>query len=79
MIKNIAFDFGGVIFDLDYDGAIETFKSIGLADADQRLDRYHQRGFFEDLESGRITPETALRYSIHEEALTRRLELESLL
>ena len=57
MIKNIAFDFGGVIFDLDYDGAIETFKSIGLADADQRLDRYHQRGFFEDLESGRITPD----------------------
>ncbi|MBR1800126.1 MAG: HAD family phosphatase [Bacteroidaceae bacterium] len=57
MIKNIAFDFGGVIFDIDYDGAIETFKGIGLADADQRLDRYHQRGFFEDLESGRITPD----------------------
>lgn len=57
MIKNIAFDFGGVLFDLDYDGAIETFKSIGLADAEQRLDRYHQRGVFEDLESGRITPD----------------------
>lgn len=57
MIKNIAFDFGGVIFDLAYENAVETFKRIGLADAEQRLDRYHQRGFFEDLECGRITPD----------------------
>lgn len=57
MIKNIAFDFGGVIFNLDYEGAVESFKRIGLADADQRLDRYHQRGIFEELESGRIRPD----------------------
>ena len=57
MIKNIAFDFGGVLFDLDYEGAIATFKKIGLADAEQRLDRYHQRGVFELLESGRISPD----------------------
>lgn len=57
MIKNIAFDFGGVLFDLDYEGAIETFKKIGLADAEQRLDRFHQRGVFELLESGRISPD----------------------
>lgn len=55
MIKNIAFDFGGVIFDLSWENAVETFKKIGLADAADRLDRYHQRGFFEDLECGRIT------------------------
>ena len=55
MIKNVVFDFGGVLFDLDYDGAVEAFRKIGLVDADQRLDRYHQRGMFEDLESGRIT------------------------
>ena len=55
MIKNIAFDFGGVLFDLDYEGAIRTFERLGLPDAAQRLDRYHQRGIFEDLESGRIT------------------------
>ena len=56
MIKNIAFDFGGVIFDLDYEGAIAAFRQMGLPDAAQRLDRYHQRGIFEDLESGRIEP-----------------------
>ncbi|MCR5180423.1 MAG: HAD family phosphatase [Bacteroidaceae bacterium] len=55
MIRNIAFDFGGVLFDLAYEGAIETFRAIGLEDADQRLDRYHQRGVFELLESGRIS------------------------
>lgn len=54
MIRNIAFDFGGVLFDLAYEHAVETFKAIGLVDADLRLDRYHQRGVFELLESGRI-------------------------
>ncbi len=57
MIKNIAFDFGGVLFDLDYDSAVITFQNIGLSDAAQRLDRYHQRGVFEDLESGKISPD----------------------
>lgn len=57
MIKNIVFDFGGVIFDLAYEQAVESFRRIGLADADQRLDRYHQRGIFEQLESGLITPD----------------------
>lgn len=55
MIKNIVFDFGGVIFDLAYEQAVESFRRIGLTDADQRLDRYHQRGIFEELESGRIS------------------------
>lgn len=57
MIKNIAFDFGGVLFDLDYEGAIVTFHKIGLQDAEQRLDRYHQRGVFEQLECGHISPD----------------------
>ena len=61
MIKNIAFDFGGVLFDLDYDGAIVTFKQLGLADADQRLDRFHQRGIFEALECGRSDRDTFRR------------------
>lgn len=57
MIHNVVFDFGGVIFDLDYDGAVAAFKRMGLADADKRLDRFHQRGVFEQLELGRITTE----------------------
>ena len=57
MIKTIVFDFGGVIFDLDRDGAVQAFKRIGLSDADVRLDKYHQRGIFQLLEEGRLTPD----------------------
>ena len=57
MIKNIVFDFGGVLFDLSWEGAVERFRAIGLEDAAQRLDRYHQRGIFELLESGQSPPD----------------------
>lgn len=55
MIKNIVFDFGGVIFNLSYEGALASFTAIGLPDAAHALDRYHQRGIFEELESGRMS------------------------
>ena len=56
-IKNIAFDFGGVVVALSLQGAIKAFEKIGVKDASQRLDAFHQTGVFEDLESGRITME----------------------
>lgn len=58
MIKNIFFDFGGVLFDLLTDRAIERFGQIGLPDASQRLDKYQQRGIFAELETGAIPMET---------------------
>ena len=56
-IKNIAFDFGGVVLALSLEGAIKTFERIGVKDARQRLDAFHQKGVFEDLEAGRISME----------------------
>ena len=56
-IKNIIFDFGGVIADLSWEGAVESFREIGLSNADQILDKYHQTGFFQDMEEGHITPD----------------------
>ena len=56
-IKNIAFDFGGVVLALSLEGAIKTFEKIGVKDARQRLDAFHQKGVFEDLEAGRISME----------------------
>ena len=32
MIKNIVFDFGGVIVDIDRDKAVQAFIKLGLAD-----------------------------------------------
>ena len=54
-IKNIAFDLGGVVIALSYENAIKTFEEIGLCDARQHLDAFHQHGIFGDLESGKIT------------------------
>ncbi|GAE83299.1 HAD family hydrolase [Bacteroides reticulotermitis] len=55
MIKNLVFDFGGVIVDIDRDKAVQAFIKIGLLDADTRLDKYHQTGIFQDLEEGKLT------------------------
>ena len=55
MIKNIIFDFGGVIITLDQPQAVRRFEALGLHDAAQRLDPYTQGGIFGDLEAGRIT------------------------
>lgn len=55
MIKNLVFDFGGVIADLDRQSAVDAFISIGLKDADKRLNKYHQTGIFQELEEGRIS------------------------
>lgn len=57
MIKTIAFDLGGVVVTIDQPRAVNRFKEIGLADAEQRLDPYTQMGIFGDLEHGLITAE----------------------
>ncbi|MGL4852952.1 MAG: HAD family hydrolase [Phocaeicola sp.] len=56
-IKNLIFDFGGVIVDLDREEAVKKFIQIGVSNADELLDRYHQRGIFLEVEDGRVTAE----------------------
>lgn len=55
MIKNIVFDFGGVIADISRDKAVRAFFKIGLKDAETRLDKYHQTGIFQELEEGKLS------------------------
>ena len=57
VIKNIAFDLGGVVIALSYENAIRTFEAVGLPDARQHLDAFHQHGIFGDLERGQVTEE----------------------
>ncbi|MBO4849362.1 MAG: HAD family phosphatase [Prevotella sp.] len=54
-IKNIVFDFGGVIVTLDHKQAVKKFKALGLKDAVSQLDPYTQGGIFGDLEMGKIS------------------------
>lgn len=56
-IKNIAFDFGGVVLALSYEQAVSRFEEIGLANARQHLDAFQQKGIFGALEEGSITAE----------------------
>lgn len=55
MIKNIVFDFGGVIADIDRDKAVQAFIKLGLKDAEARLDKYHQTDIFQELEEGKLS------------------------
>lgn len=54
MIKNLIFDFGGVIIDISRTNAVKRFQSIGVTNADEVLDKYHQKGIFLEVEDGRI-------------------------
>lgn len=56
-IKNIVFDFGGVIVNFSRENSVKRFVEIGVADADKLLDAYHQNGIFLEVEDGRITAE----------------------
>lgn len=58
MIRNIAFDFGGVIVDLDREEAVQAFIRLGLENADRILDKYHQTGIFQELEEGKLSEES---------------------
>jgi putative hydrolase of the HAD superfamily len=54
-IRNIIFDFGGVIYDIDYNKAVEAFSIIGIENFDLIYSKTVQNHLFENLESGLIT------------------------
>ena len=53
-IRNVIFDFGNVIVDLDREGAIRRFAAMGI-DVAGLLGTARQKGVFDDLELGRVT------------------------
>lgn len=57
MIKNIIFDFGGVIVTIDQSQAVRRFEEIGLENAAECLNPYTQSGIFGELEEGKISAE----------------------
>ena len=56
-IKNIVFDLGGVILTLNLNESIRRFREAGFSQIEEVLDPYYQRGFFLDLEEGRLEGE----------------------
>ncbi|MDR2809324.1 MAG: HAD family phosphatase [Tannerellaceae bacterium] len=55
-IKNIVFDLGGVIIDLDITRSIQRFEELGIRNIHEILDPYEQKGVFLELERGEINP-----------------------
>ncbi|MBO4985196.1 MAG: HAD family phosphatase [Bacteroides sp.] len=53
-IKNLVFDFGGVLIDLDRQRCLDNFERLGMPDVPAMLDVCHQQGFFLQHEKGLI-------------------------
>ncbi len=56
-IKNVVFDFGGVVAPADLSIVINKFKALGLEDIEKYLNMVRQQGFFGDFETGLIDKE----------------------
>lgn len=56
-IKNLVFDFGGVLIDIDKERCIDAFRNLGFEQAERLIGNYCQQGIFSDLELGRISSE----------------------
>lgn len=56
-IKNILFDMGGVLINLDRMEAVRAFEALGFADINNYLGDYGQQGAFLALEEGSISVE----------------------
>ena len=55
MIKNIIFDLGGVVIDLERENAVKALEKLGISDASVLLGEYSQKGPFLKLETGEIS------------------------
>ncbi len=56
-IKNIIFDLGGVLLDVDYDATIQAFKDQNVTDFDNFFTQAAQIKLFDRLDKGEISPQ----------------------
>lgn len=54
-IKNLLFDFGGVIVGINKENAIKRFKEIGVENIEDFLGEFRQKGIFLEIEEGKIS------------------------
>ena len=57
-IKNLLFDLGGVICDIDINEGIESLENLGIKNINSFLNRYKQHGIFHDFECGTVDSAT---------------------
>lgn len=54
MIRNLLFDLGGVIIDIERQRCVDAFKALGLENAESYFGDYAQTGIFMAIEDGSI-------------------------
>ncbi len=54
-IRNIIFDLGGVLLDLDIDRSVQAFQKLGLKDLDKQDGWYNKSKVFRELEKGLLS------------------------
>ncbi|MBV8802564.1 MAG: HAD family phosphatase, partial [Gammaproteobacteria bacterium] len=64
-IKNIIFDLGGVIIDIDYKKTSEEFRKLGAFHFDDVYAQSKQHDLFDNYETGKITSD-AFRHNLKE-------------
>ena len=55
IIKNIIFDLGGVLLNIDYDLTLQAFQKLGIKNFDQFYSQAKQSAIFSLLETGKIS------------------------
>lgn len=84
MIKNLLFDLGGVITDLQRNRCVDAFRELGLPNAESYFGEYSQSGLFMKLEAGEIDVDEFHRelrsafpegFDVSDETLDRSFEL----
>jgi FMN phosphatase YigB (HAD superfamily) len=72
-IKNIIFDYGNVIFNIDFNKVAQAWKDLGIHNADEFYGHRKQDDVFNALECGQISPEgfrDRIRELTHKPGLT---------
>ena len=56
-IKNVVFDLGGVLINLDFDNCLNAFRKAGFRDLEKQGCQFRGKGVFSEFELGEISPE----------------------
>ncbi|RPE13503.1 HAD family phosphatase [Chitinophaga lutea] len=56
-IKNIIFDLGGVLLNIDYQLTNKAFTDLGVRNFTELYSQFHANTLFEDLETGKVSEE----------------------
>jgi putative hydrolase of the HAD superfamily len=60
-IKNIIFDLGGVVMNIDFALTTKAFAALGMEGFDNYITQYHITPLFEDYETGKIDDDTFIK------------------